>query len=1681
MAEQEPRLGWVEVSATAIAVVSALALAVWLFAGPSPWANVPRYLLILPVALAAYLWGRRMAWVAAGIGLALILGSLVIDFDRWSADLVIGLWAGGWLFPVAIVAARWREWRASLRAGTGYPFGGTITLDCMYGNGGNGLDMDTTLESILSSARKLIHYDVAEVTLWDDERQSCVTQEWSGSRAYTWEAGGLYAHGEGFAGWIAENREPLFIPDIQTQRDVRPKEDEDGYPFRSFVGVPLQSRDHLVGTLGLFSDQPDAFTERDREILQVIGNQAAVTLESAGLYAETRRRAAELASLTAISATVTESLELEHVLQAIASAVLEVGGCQRATIFVLDEAQQQLRMAMMQGLDADYAREPQTIDLDSKGRAQAFVTGTPWIVPDTRGRRDVPAREGFRAFVDLPLRRADRVIGVLSAMFVNPHSFGEAEIELLSALADQAAITIENARLYAQTQEELNRRVEALSGLRRVSHEVNATVELARILYMVLEEAMRLGGAMRGAIVLRDTTDRELVLREELCSGYTEDEAAHIQEMLQDPDAYPALAEIVNTQQSVLISDTTSQACTLNAGAGSCSVLVVPILFQEAVAGLIFLESDKRGTLDQGALEFVEGLAAQAAIAIGNEMRYNEQVMHRDLLRRRADQLAMVLEVSRALRSDRPLEEILEEIAYSVQEGVGFGVVMISVVEGEPSRQRWVAAAGIPLVTFEAMQETQQPWDIALEVMRDEFRVSQSYYIPAEQGEDWRERLGLAPVTSDQGDREEGYWLPGDLLLIPLVGSGGDVQGFLSVDKPQDGRVPARTTVEALEIFAAQASLAVENARLVADLKRRADTLAFINEVSRSATAKLELPEVLNAIVEMAPRLLGYDHGSVFLLDAESGRYVPRAVHGFDLALMADMSILPGDGLMGRVAESGMPLAVDNLDQEPARDTLGVLGEELSSVVLLPLTGSDRIVGIICVGYRDEHGFSTVEVAMLSALSDQVAVAVEHARLFDRVSRFSQELEQRVEERTRELGEAMGELTEERDRVEVLYRITSQLSSSLDLDHVLNRAMQLVVEAVGVEQASIMMIEAETGRLVTRAVLGERIPSAGVPTRFARDQGLAGWVIKHREAAIVPDTRQDERWVKQAEGEQEFRSVLAAPLPVGDQVLGTLLLLHSDVGFFEEDHLRLVEAAATQVGNAINNAELYNMIREQTDSLGRMLKAQQVEAAKSQSVLEGVADGVMVADADGRVILFNVAAERVLGLTKEQALGRDTDEMLGLYGSQAQDWMRTVVQWRKRPDSYNSEEYLAARVDLGENIVSVHLAPVLMGDEFLGTVSVFRDVTAEVQAERAKTEFVSMVSHELRTPMTSIKGYADLLLMGALGQLTDEQSRFLDIIKGNADRLTTLVNDLLDISRMESGRLTLSPEVVEMRPVIDQVIRSMEGRAGEKDLELIATVPQDLPEVYADSDRVIQILTNLVANAYNYTRPGGEIEVSASANGDEIQVSVRDTGIGISEEDLEKLFSRFFRADDPVVQEAAGTGLGLSITRSLVTMHGGRIWVESEVGVGSIFSFTLPTAAAWQRMEQEKAPALDNNGHIAGKVLIVEDDADIANLIGLHLKEDGQEVLIAKRGDDALEMAQRERPDLITLDLLLPDVNGLSVLEQLKENPDTRDIPVIVVSVLADEDEGKRLGAVDYVTKPIDEQVLMQAVRQVLV
>jgi PAS domain S-box-containing protein len=390
------------------------------------------------------------------------------------------------------------------------------------------------------------------------------------------------------------------------------------------------------------------------------------------------------------------------------------------------------------------------------------------------------------------------------------------------------------------------------------------------------------------------------------------------------------------------------------------------------------------------------------------------------------------------------------------------------------------------------------------------------------------------------------------------------------------------------------------------------------------------------------------------------------------------------------------------------------------------------------------------------------------------------------------------------------------------------------------------------------------------------------------------------------------------------------------------------------VGDALNLcvfltvSSLIALITEALDRVNRALATsledeRRIEA-EIRSLVDSVVETLLLVSPDGRVVSVNRRFEDLFGLPATAIEGRTVDELRPQLDRIFEEPAAVADLMRDGMNDAAVAPIIVAQAWPQPRPLAVFATPVRSDGRDLGTLYGFRDVTQERELDRMKTEFVSQVSHELRTPLTAIKGFTDLMLDGDAGDVNEEQTEYLGIVKSNADRLVALINDLLDVSRIESGRIQLKLADIDVAAIVASVIATMRPLVEGKQQRLSLTVQDGLPHAWGDSDRVVQVATNLVSNAHKYTQAGGSIDVDISRDGDVIQVGVRDNGMGIPEEDIPKLFSRFFRFDSSLTREIGGTGLGLSIVKSIVEMQGGTVIVESELGAGSLFAFTIPVA-----------------------------------------------------------------------------------------------------------------------------------------
>jgi len=396
---------------------------------------------------------------------------------------------------------------------------------------------------------------------------------------------------------------------------------------------------------------------------------------------------------------------------------------------------------------------------------------------------------------------------------------------------------------------------------------------------------------------------------------------------------------------------------------------------------------------------------------------------------------------------------------------------------------------------------------------------------------------------------------------------------------------------------------------------------------------------------------------------------------------------------------------------------------------------------------------------------------------------------------------------------------------------------------------------------------------------------------------------------------------------------------------------------------------------------------------------------------------------------------------------------------------------------------------------------------AAEQADAAKSSFLSTVSHELRTPLTSVLGFAKIIrrrLEERLFPTIPEDDRKvqqakrqvienLQIVVSEGERLTKLIDDVLDLAKIEAGKFTWNMASVSVKDVLDRAAAATASLFEAKSLKLVRDIPPDLPEITGDQDRLIQVVINLISNAVKFT-DAGSITCTAHQEGTELLVSVKDSGIGIAINDQPKVFEKFKQVGDTLTDKPKGTGLGLPICKEIVEYHGGRIWVESEPGRGSTFSFTLPIIK--QSAQKEFVPKRRSidiellvkqlrervSTHEAHdkSILVVDDDSNIRSLLQEELTEAGYKVRLAEDGRKALALIREEAPALVILEVMMPEMNGFDVAAVLKNDPATMDIPTIILSILEDKERGFRLGVDRYLTKPIDTASLFHEVDTLL-
>lgn len=794
-------------------------------------------------------------------------------------------------------------------------------------------------------------------------------------------------------------------------------------------------------------------------------------------------------------------------------------------------------------------------------------------------------------------------------------------------------------------------------------------------------------------------------------------------------------------------------------------------------------------------------------------------------------------------------------------------------------------------------------------------------------------------------------------LIAPLT-KGEELLGWINFLPKSNGRSYTPSEINYLAALADQSLIALERANVVKRLEVRVKELDMLAQFSQALNYTIVLDDLLELIFINYQRLLDIPNFFVALRSTAS-QHVYWAFY-----LENEERYNNREGITQLVDDPRIHEVVNTGQMLSGKDNDGRIW------LIAPLNAGAATLGSLYTYYPTaQRRLRQKEQQLFSLFADRAAIAIDRLQTQTQLSVRAQELES-------------------------INQITLSLTSTLDLGKLLELILDKAIELLNTEAGTFMLMTEDTGELEFRVARGPASQNL-VGKRLPVGTGLAGTVAQTGRPVLVNHAQEDKRWFANVDARTEFqtRSILTVPLLRQGVVLGVLQVINKNNGApFDEDDQRLLTAFAGQATVALENArllaqtdqaleqritELY-MLQQLDRDLNAILDVEQVLNITLDSALRicnGTAGAILLVNDEGHATLPVV---RGYDDTFVGRLGSDRAFSGGIVGQ--------VIETGKPHVTGNVHE-IEGYVPASYNTHSQLTLPILHKQKTLGAIAIESDrfnafdpyitetairITNHASvaianallyeqvndANQAKSEFVSMVSHELKTPMTSMKGYTELMLSGMTGTINDQQRRFLETIAVNIKRMTNQIQDLTDISRIETGRLRTIFAATAFANIISDTLPSIQAQYDEKGTELTIDLPPDLPLVWGDKERLVQVMTNLLSNACKYSPAKTQVQVRLWAENKIIKpdmspvpmvfCAVQDSGYGISQEDQRQLFTKFFRSPDPNVRKSAGTGLGLSITKGIVELHNGRIWVESELGKSTTFFFCIPQASPHQ-------------------------------------------------------------------------------------------------------------------------------------
>jgi GAF domain-containing protein len=1372
--------------------------------------------------------------------------------------------------------------------------------------------------------------------------------------------------------WIRQHG-TLHVPDVRAQTDFPALGSLGG--FRTFLGVPLRQQEEFIG--GLFARRMDlrAFTPAQIKLLETFADQAVIAIENVRLFQELKESLEQQTATSEILGVIASSpTDIEPVLNAVAESAARLCAADNAQIFRL-EGDRYLLVASFGTLLDPWRGEPRPMN-------RGFVAARAMIDRETIHVHDISssaAREefsdtwalaqhdGVRTLLAIPLLRENTPIGVIFIRRLEVQPFTDKQIDLLKTFADQAVIAIENVRLFKELEVRNRDLTEALEQQTATSEILrviaSSPTDLQPVLDTMAENAARLCDAT-DAVIFRADGD--------VCLPA----ASYGPIPVPEPDE-PRVIDRSRIQGRAMIDRQTIHIHDLSAepeddlpapvarSLGVRSVLATPLLREGVAIGTIMIRRMQVRPFSDKQVKLLETFADQAVIAIENVRLFQE-------LKESLEQQTATSEILRVIASSpTDIQPVLHAVASGATRLCDASDAILARLDGSHfylaahTGEHEAAPVGSPMPLGRGLPGGRAMLDRETVVVADLAEAVESEF----------------PETKAMQQRY-GYR---SLVATPLLREGSAL-GTLVVLR-SEVRPFSEKQIKLLETFADQAVIAIENVRLFNELKESLEQRTATSEIlGVIASSPTDIQPVFDTIAESSMRLCGALFSSVYRFDGElihmvsQRNYTPAAL---DLSRQIfptkpSRRIFTGRAILER-AVVNVPDVQSDLEWHPSdgyrNDVLRTTG--FRSVLSVPILRGESPVGAITVWHAEVGPFSDKKVNLLKTFADQAVIAIENVRLF-----------KELQVRNRDLTEALEQQTATSEILRVI------ASSPTDLQPVLDVVAESAARLCEANDAVILRIERDFLQTVAR--YGSiPIPVANPPVSRGNPAGRA--VIDRQTIHVQDLAAEVQNEFPESKARQQIsgaRTYLATPLLREGVPLGTIVIRRTEVRPFTDKQIALLKTFADQAVIAIENVRLFKELDARTQELARSVGELRALGEVGQAVsstldLETVltrivSHAVQLSGTDGGAIYeYDEQSEEFL----LRATDHMEEELInalranpprlgdGVVGRAAVN--REPVQI---PNILEERAYAPRMRQLLERFgFRASLAvPLLREDKIIGGLVVRRKSTGEFRPEviellktfatqsvlaiqnarlfreieeksqqieaanRHKSEFLANMSHELRTPLNAIIGFSEVLGERYFGELNEKQAEYTQDILTSGQHLLSLINEILDLSKVEAGRMELELATFDLPIAIDNARTFVRERATRHGITLDVSVDERLGDFTGDERKIKQILLNLLSNAVKFTPEGGRIGISARQADGAVEISVSDTGIGIAPEDQAKIFEEFRQVGSDYSHKSEGTGLGLTLAKKFVELHGGRIWVESEVGKGSTFTFSLP-------------------------------------------------------------------------------------------------------------------------------------------